>query len=351
MTSIVLVRLSAMGDLVQSLTAVASLRAVRDDVRVTLVTQRPWLPLLEGLAGIDEVVPFDRRGGLAAVLRVCAALRRRRHDWAFDLQGNWKSALLTRLSGARERVGMAADWRQEPASRLLLRRTVAGEGTPHPARAAWRLVREVAPGAPVASEAEVARERACLRELGVDASRPFRVVVVGGAGDPRSLAPEVVAAIAAEPEPVVHLLGPAERDLPAPAGITLRHGPGELRRLVALGALLAAAGGEVVGPDQGASHVLLAAGASGRVLFGSQDPQRTAPPTARALVGIDELSCRPCRSRRCRHPDGPVCMVAQWPAGFRRVSLGLPPVGASGPGPWPAEPSRDDGPAPRPDGV
>ena len=60
MKSILLVRLSAMGDLVQSLGAVASLRRVHPDWRVTVVTQREWVPLLEGVEGVDRVVPFHR---------------------------------------------------------------------------------------------------------------------------------------------------------------------------------------------------------------------------------------------------------------------------------------------------
>jgi ADP-heptose:LPS heptosyltransferase len=81
-----------------------------------------------------------------------------------------------------------------------------------------------------------------------------------------------------------------------------------LRELIAVGRLVAAAAGRVLGPDQGATHVLAACGAETSVLFGPQDPERTAPPGARILLRSDGPDCVPCRSRRCRHPDGPVCM-------------------------------------------
>ena len=42
-----------------------------------------------------------------------------------------------------------------------------------------------------------------------------------------------------------------------------------------------------------------AAGARGKILFGSQDPRRTAPPTAIALQAPETLACRPCRRRVC----------------------------------------------------
>ena len=321
-----------MGDLIQSLGAVPALRACAPDWRLTLVTQREWLPLLEGFDGIDRVVPFDRRGGLRALRALRRELRTERYEHALDLQGNWKSALIARLSGAASCIGMAASWRQEPRSRWLLRRTIACDATPHPARAAWELVKQLVPRAPFASpqlfatDAEQVKERDVLASIGIDAGRPFRVVIVTDSADPRALRPEFVAAEMRQGgAPSVLVLGPEESAIEPPVeGPVVRHAKGELRRLVALGALVAAAGGEVVGPDQGATHVLLAAGAGGRVYFGSQDPRRTAPPAARCFVAADPPSCQPCRQRVCRNPAGVVCMPLE-PEAAREVSAGLPP--------------------------
>lgn len=331
MTTILLVRLSAMGDVVQGLGAAAALRAARPSWRIVWATQAAFAPLLAGHPAIDRVVAFDRRGGVGAVLAVRAALRSERCDVALDLQGNWKSALVARLSGARDVVGMAATWRQEPASRWLLRRTVACAATPHPARAAWELARSVAPDAPYClprlapQPDEVARERDALAALGVDASRPFDVVVVTDPGDARALRPQFVAArCAGAARPVVQVFGPAEAALAPCAGApALRHGRGEVRRLIALGALVAGAGGEVWGPDQGASHVLAAAGARCRIAFGAQDPRRTAPPGATALVHAAPPPCAPCRRTDCSHRMGPVCMDFAADDGVA-VDVGLP---------------------------
>jgi len=336
--SVLLVRLSAMGDLVQSLGSVQSLRAARPDARITVVTQQPWAPLLEHVDGIDKVVRFDRRGGLSALWQVRRELRQERFDVAIDLQGNWKSALITRLARATTRIGMTAEWRQEPRSKLLLQRTVACAATPHPARAAWELVKQVAPEAAfchpqlTATEAELADERVVLKTLGIDCDAPFRVIVVTDPADPRALRPTAVDAFA-EGMPTVLLLGPGEQGLQQANGIVLRHQRGEVRRMIALGALVAAVGGEVLGPDQGATHVLLAAGARGRVFFGSQDPRRTSPPSAQPFVAAGELACRPCRARQCSHPDGVVCMALA-PDSAQAIDAGLPPAGAVGAGPW-----------------
>jgi len=329
--SILFVRLSAMGDLVQSLGAVRALHDARPDWRLTFVTQTTWAPLLRGFPGLARVVEFERNAGLAGVARLRRALRADRYDVAVDLQGNWKSAFVAWLAGAAARIGIEARCRQEPTSRWLLHRTVAASApVPHPARCAWDLVRDLAPNLPFAAPRlepiadELAHERTALAALGIDVDRPFRVVVVTEPGDVRSLLPVVVASeTRASPMPVVHVLGPDAARLPDVAGVaTLRHGR-EPRRLVALGALVAAAGGEVLGPDQGATHVLAAAGARCFVWFGAQDPRRTAPPASVALRHPTPPACSPCRRRTCDHPDGRVCMDFGRQTGAV-VELGLP---------------------------
>ncbi|MCU0863571.1 MAG: glycosyltransferase family 9 protein [Planctomycetes bacterium] len=337
MTAVLLVRLSAMGDVVQGLGAVAALHRARPDWRLEFVTQEPFVPLLQGFPGLARLVPFGRRGGLAAVWAVRRQLRAGGYDVALDLQGNWKSAMIARLAGAGQTIGVGKPWRQEPASRCLLGRVLAPPAgvAPHPARVAWELVRALVPEVSFAwpqlspTAAEVAHEAAALRALGVDPQRPFAVVVITDPADPRALRPEVVAAWQQAQElPVVHLLGPAEAALPARQPATLRHEAGAVRRLLALGALVAAAGGLVLGPDQGASHVLAAAGARCTLQFGAQDPRRTAPPAAEALVHPQPPACQPCRARSCSHPSGPVCMQFA-PGSGRRVDLGLPPAAGS----------------------
>lgn len=322
MTTVLFVRLSAMGDLVQGLGAIAALHAVRPQWRLRVVTQTTFAPLLAGLPSIADVVTFDRRGGLRAVLATRAAMRREPNDVAIDLQGNWKSALLARLAGARDCLGIERAWRQEAGSAWLLRRCIAASGVPHPATAALALVRAVAPEASVtlprlvAAAPELERERAALQQLGVDAARPFRVVVVTDPVDARALRAAHVRALTADRDmPCVHLFGPAESHLPAAEGVpSVRHVPGEVRRLVALGELVQRAGGEVAGPDQGASHVLAAAGARCRVWFGAMDPLRTAPPGAVALVHPAPPPCSPCGSARCRNAAGVVCMEFATPS-------------------------------------
>ncbi len=330
MTTVLLVRLSALGDVVQSLGAVQALAAARPDLALHFVVQEGYVDLLRDLP-LASVIPFARRAGLGGLRRLRAALRSRRVDVALDLQGNWKSAAIAWLSGARRRIGAGATWRQEPLSHLLLTERVTVPGPRHPATVATAVVRALAPAIAeerprlVAAAAEQDRAAAAVRRLGIDPTRPFRVIVPGDPGDPRSLRPELLPGeLAASPHPGLFLLGPDEAALPAPAGApVLRHGPQDLRQLVGLGGLLARLGGDALGPDQGPLHVLAATGCRSTVLFGPQDPAFTAPPAARVLVRHDPPPCQPCQRRTCRNPDGPVCMAfashegrTAWPHGM-----------------------------------
>lgn len=315
---VAVVRLSALGDVVHALGAIEALARARPGWRVHAVVQREFAPLFAGLEHVASVVQHVRRPGLVGLVRLRQQLRRLGCAMVLDLQGNWKSALAARLSGAPRRVGMAARWRREPGSARLLTDTVAASGpVPHPAALALDVVRRVAPEAValpprlVATPAEIEVEASALRRLGIDAELPFLVLVPGPPDDNRSWPWQQVALEAAAcPWPALVLLGPREPvGMRLPPGVPmLRHATGELRRLVALGVLLARAGGRAVGPDQGPTHVLAAAGADVTALFGPQDPARTAPPAARVLVRRGRPSCVPCRRRVCDHAEGPVCM-------------------------------------------
>lgn len=310
MTRVLVVRLSAMGDVVEAVGAVEALAVARPDLELHWAVQRELAPLLEGLPFVRSVIAHRRRPGLRGMVATARAVRALRPDIALDLQSNWKSAALAALSLAPRRIGIAAPWRREPGSRMLLTETVAAVGPPHPAKVAMAVVRALAPVRALpprllATADEITREANAVAALGIDPNRPFTAAVLSDAADPRGWrgVPPANAA------PLLWVAGPAEQAVtPLGPGAVLRHGPGELRRLIALGALLARLDGDVVGPDRGATHVLAAAGVRTRVLFGPQDPARTAPVGVTVLTSPSPPSCAPCRRRSCRHPDGPVCM-------------------------------------------
>jgi heptosyltransferase I len=111
---ILVVRLGAMGDIVHTLPAVATLRRSFPEASITWMIEPRWRPLIEGNAAIDDVAEFDRAGGLAGMWRSARALHGERFDLGIDFQGLIKSAVALRVTGASARWGRK-DARESPA--------------------------------------------------------------------------------------------------------------------------------------------------------------------------------------------------------------------------------------------
>jgi heptosyltransferase I len=110
------VRLGAMGDVIHALPAVSTLKASYPGSAISWIIDPKWVPLLAGNPAVDQVIPFNRRD-MASIRSAVARLRSERLDFAVDLQGLIKSALLVSVSGARRRFGFRwRDAREKPAA-------------------------------------------------------------------------------------------------------------------------------------------------------------------------------------------------------------------------------------------
>ena len=112
------VRLTALGDILHTVPAVAALRAAHAGARIDWVVERKWAPVLEGSPAIDEVIPFDRRSLLGAI-ECIQRLRENRYTCAIDFQGLYKSSVLAALSGAPRRIGFDRAWAREEGAAML----------------------------------------------------------------------------------------------------------------------------------------------------------------------------------------------------------------------------------------
>src|SRR5260370_7765258 len=97
------VRLTALGDILHTLPAVAALRAAHASAQIDWVVERKWAPVLEGSPAINDVIPFDRRSAWGAIECV-QRLREYRYTCAIDFQGLYKSSILAPLSRAVRRI-------------------------------------------------------------------------------------------------------------------------------------------------------------------------------------------------------------------------------------------------------
>lgn len=142
---LLIVRLSAMGDVIHTLPAVRVLRGAFPDAHIGWLIEERWAELLcaPGAARrgsrssarplVDEVhtVKLKKWGGsllsIATAQRIATVwndVRGTHYDVAIDLQGAMRSAVLARLSRARVVYG-AAEPRESPASLWYTRKVVA----------------------------------------------------------------------------------------------------------------------------------------------------------------------------------------------------------------------------------
>jgi lipopolysaccharide heptosyltransferase I len=105
---ILIVRLSAIGDVVHGLPVLCALREALPHAYLGWVVERPAADLLVGHKALDRLVVVPR-GWLKSpryVVRLWRQLRAARFEVAIDLQGLSKSAIAARLSGAQRRIGI-----------------------------------------------------------------------------------------------------------------------------------------------------------------------------------------------------------------------------------------------------
>src|SRR5258708_3602187 len=115
---LLVVRLTALGDILHTVPAVAALRAAHPSARIDWVVERKWAPVLEGSPAINDVIPFDRRSAWGA-LECVQRLRENRYTCAIDFQGLYKSSLLAALSGAGRRIGFDRVWAREEGAAMF----------------------------------------------------------------------------------------------------------------------------------------------------------------------------------------------------------------------------------------
>ena len=99
--NILLIQLKRIGDLILTTPAIAALRQKFPDASVSLVVSAAVKELLPAIAGIDKV--FEVRGKTDDALD-WIALSLGKYDYCLDFTRNDRSAFLTFLSGARQRI-------------------------------------------------------------------------------------------------------------------------------------------------------------------------------------------------------------------------------------------------------
>lgn len=109
--SILIVKLSAIGDVIHALPVAHALKQQYPQSHITWVVEKPAYELLTNNSDIDEILIFDKpkfksaMGMIKNIPEFFDKLRKHQFDLALDLQGLFKSAAITVLSGAKKKLG------------------------------------------------------------------------------------------------------------------------------------------------------------------------------------------------------------------------------------------------------
>ena len=287
------VRLTALGDILHTVPAVAALRNAHPKARIDWVVERKWSPVLEGSPALNEVIPFERRSPWG-VVECVERLRENRYTCAIDFQGLYKSSLLAALSGAPRRIGFDRAWAREQGAAMFYTERVAAAGR-HVAELNYSLAEQAGATRPLAPEYPLrvpaggaASVRSRLQDLGV--SGEYAVVGPGASWRAKCWPPKRFGEVCRELETkhglrVVVIYGSGEKSLAdevlraaAPVRPTLLSTTiEELMGLLAHARCLFAV-------DSGPLHLAAALGTPVVGLYGPTDPARNGPFVPGAVI-------------------------------------------------------------------
>lgn len=323
--SLLVVRLSALGDLVHAVPAVAALRRAWPEARIDWLADARYSGFLEFVPGIDRVLvvgagrteraeragrPEWRFAGATGMMSAVRALRARRYDAAVDFQGLLKSAFWARSAGARRTVGFAADRARERAASWLYSDRIATRADVHVidqnldlaaalgADAASRTVTLQVPPSSTAADIQ--------SWLGWGALRRYAILNPGAGWPNKRWSPDCFAAVAvhlreAHAMPSVVVWGPGEHEL-ARAVASASRAAAVTSPATSLGDLLALArdASLFVAGDTGPLQLAAAVGTPIVGVFGPTNPTRNGPWSADDICLSEFERCECHHKRRCR---------------------------------------------------
>lgn len=293
---ILIVRLSALGDIVHALPVLATIKKARPDAQVDWLVEENYASILALAAGLNRrvivraktgsetsgAVSFSSGGGY---LRAARYLRAQRYDLALDLQGLVKSAVWARVSGARRVVGFDRAHLREALAASFYSESVVPDGNGHVIHKNLSILSalNITPDAvelPLTPQAG-AETLAAIDAAGGKGS--YIVLNPGAAWPNKQWPPDRFGALAAALRDRAGLRslvtwGPSERDL---AGSIVEASAGAATAAPAtsvsdLGVLLREAA-LVVSGDTGPLHIAAAMGTPLVGLYGPTRPERNGP--------------------------------------------------------------------------
>lgn len=302
---ILIVRLSALGDIVFATSLLDTLRARWPQAHIGWLVQQNFAGILENDPRLDEriVVPANAYTSWSALRTLRQTLKNRHYHWVLDLQGLLKSRVLAALAPGAARIGFDS---REPGAFLLDRRLPKG-GDIRDISSEYRYFATELTGLPSAAPSLPPRpdsEAAVERLLGEHGLVPGYVALCPFTTRPQKhWFEEHWIALARELHtrglgPCAILGGPADREAAERLCARMPAGTASLAgrtQLADLPAWLRRAG-LVIGVDTGLTHIGIAVGRPVVALFGSTRPY-TQGASSPLVVLYEDLECAPCKRR------------------------------------------------------
>lgn len=312
--NILIVKLSAIGDVIHALPVATALKACYPHARITWVVEKPASDLLTNNPNIDEIIIFDKPqcktlGGLLGYAPgFISTLRKHKFDLALDLQGLFKSAFITYMSGAPKRL-VYCNAREH--SDKVSQKVCGPNSQGHIVERYLDVAREL--GCHIEqpeftiniTEKEAALATAIAKQAGLDIANPY-VVLIPGTNWPNKCWPPGHFAQLAEKlfeQHIIPIFVGTNADKTAmdeivgkcsipPVDLT---GKTSLKQL----AHIIKNAKTVVAGDTGPMHLAAAVNTPVIALFGPTDPLRNGPYGAGNTVLIAEHECQGCWQRKC----------------------------------------------------
>ncbi len=293
MTALAILKLSAIGDVVNTVPLVRAIQAARPDWALTWIVGRVEARLVGDLPGVEFLI-FDKARGAAAIVELRRALRGRRFDVLLLLQRSLRAHLLSLLVPARERLGFDQARAREGHGLFVHRRLPPMQGRAHVLDTLLEFLPLLGIASPPAPrwDIPVSSEDRALAEAMLPGEQPTLIISPGSAHPERVWAPERYAALAAHAvrrhELRVALCGgPGAGDRALADAILARAevplidftGRDTLKRFLCL----AERARLVVSPDSGPAHLANAVGTPVLGLYAATECARSGPYHSRAL--------------------------------------------------------------------
>jgi lipopolysaccharide heptosyltransferase II len=301
--------MGSLGDVCRGLCLVDHIKNHWPDSTITWLVESRWADLVEIHPNLDRTIIFQRAWRIAAIWDLYKQLKQHHFDITLDLQRILKSGLLSRMSGARRRIGFHRRNAKE-LNWLFNNEHIDYFSDELPKLQHYLKFTEYL-NLPEPTALNFGFSMLDIQTSGPadmrNVRKPYIAVVMGSSWDSKDWFPEAYSRLTSELVKEHHLgivlLG--DHSQIEAAGQVLKHTKlpdvinmvGKTTLLELASILKGAAIG--VGPDSGPGHLAAAVGTPFVALFGPTDPIRTAPYGSEDLVVRSEIHCSPCYKKQC----------------------------------------------------